>query len=133
MEQEFKTVSVMIDLYCRGHHDSRDHRCVDCEALLTYVGQRLEKCPLKTNHGYKSLGKLRDVIPSAVRDCSTYKFQRTSLLKFEFHNKPKCSKCPVHCYKPDMREKIKAVMRYAGPRMIYRYPILTGKHFLNKN
>jgi hypothetical protein len=32
-----------------------------------------------------------------------------------------------------MREKIKAVMRYAGPRMIYRHPILAGKHFLNKN
>ena len=48
-------------------------------------------------------------------------------------NKPKCSKCTVHCYKPDMREKIKAVMRYAGPRMIYRHPILAGKHYFTKN
>jgi len=37
--------------------------------------------------------KLRRIIPSALRDCSTYKFQRvtfrlfTSFLKFEFHNK----------------------------------------------
>ena len=48
-------------------------------------------------------------------------------------DKPKCSKCTVHCYKPDMREKIKAVMRYAGPRMLYRHPFLTGKHYLTRN
>jgi len=45
--------------------------------------------------------------------------------------KPRCSKCPVHCYKPEMRERIKAVMRYSGPRMFYRHPILAGKHYLN--
>lgn len=47
-------------------------------------------------------------------------------------NKPKCSKCPVHCYKKDMREKIKAVMKYSGPRMLYRHPVLTGRHFLSQ-
>jgi hypothetical protein len=48
-------------------------------------------------------------------------------------NKPKCSKCSVHCYKPAMREKIKGVMRYSGPRMIFRHPILTCKHYLRGN
>ena len=28
-----------------------------------------------------------------------------------------CSNCRVHCYKPDMREKIRVVMRFSGPRM----------------
>lgn len=36
--------------------------------------------------------------------------------------KPNCSSCHVHCYRPDMRERIRAVMRYAGPRMLFRYP-----------
>ena len=45
--------------------------------------------------------------------------------------KTTCAKCPVHCYKPVMREKIRAVMRYAGPRMIYRHPILTLFHFID--
>ena len=45
-------------------------------------------------------------------------------------NKPKCSECTVHCYKPDMREKIRAVMKYAGPRMLYRHPVLSGAHYL---
>ncbi len=44
-------------------------------------------------------------------------------------DKPTCANCPVHCYKPDMRERIRAVMRYAGPRMSYRHPILTLFHF----
>jgi predicted amidophosphoribosyltransferase len=47
-------------------------------------------------------------------------------------NKPRCSKCPVHCYKPDMRVKIRAVMKYAGPRMLYSHPILSGKHYLSR-
>ena len=130
MEQEIKTVGLMIDLYCRDHHGSKDSLCPECCELFDYVKKRLEKCPFKNNRGYEPQSKLWGIIPSAARDCSTYKFQRTSFLKFEFHNKPKCSQCTMHCYKPVMREKIKAVMRYSGPRMLYRHPILTGKHYL---
>ncbi len=39
-----------------------------------------------------------------------------------------CSACKVHCYKVQMREKIRAVMRYAGPRMLFYHPILTICH-----
>jgi hypothetical protein len=46
-------------------------------------------------------------------------------------DKPACLKCPVHCYKPHMREKIRKVMRYAGPRMIIRHPVLSLLHFLD--
>lgn len=45
--------------------------------------------------------------------------------------KPTCTKCPVHCYKPDRREEIRQVMRYAGPRIILHHPILTLLHFLD--
>ncbi len=54
------------------------------------------------------------------------------LIKCRFGaEKPTCANCPVHCYKPTMRERIRAVMRYAGPRMSYRHPILTLYHFLD--
>lgn len=43
-------------------------------------------------------------------------------------NKKFCSFCKVHCYKPDMREKIKAVMRWSGPRMIFTHPIFAFSH-----
>ena len=29
-----------------------------------------------------------------------------------------CSNCRVHCYKPQMREKIREVVRFSGPRMM---------------
>jgi hypothetical protein len=42
--------------------------------------------------------------------------------------KPTCARCPIHCYKPAMRERVKAVMRYAGPRMLWKHPILALLH-----
>lgn len=41
-----------------------------------------------------------------------------------------CSNCTVHCYQPDMREKIRQVMRYAGPRMLKTHPILAIRHLI---
>ena len=45
-------------------------------------------------------------------------------------NKTTCAKCPVHCYKPARREQIRAVMRYAGPRMMFRHPKLAFYHLV---
>jgi Nitrous oxide-stimulated promoter len=42
--------------------------------------------------------------------------------------KPTCAKCPIHCYKPDMKARIREVMRYAGPRMLRRHPLLAAMH-----
>ena len=44
--------------------------------------------------------------------------------------KPFCSKCAVHCYKPVMRLKMRAVMRYAGPRMLLHDPLMAIRHLL---
>lgn len=45
-------------------------------------------------------------------------------------DKPNCADCPVHCYRADMRIQIKTVMRWAGPRMLLRHPILAIAHML---
>lgn len=39
-----------------------------------------------------------------------------------------CSNCRVHCYRPEMREKIRTVMRYSGPRMLLYHPVLATRH-----
>ncbi|MCX6968475.1 MAG: nitrous oxide-stimulated promoter family protein [Verrucomicrobia bacterium] len=44
------------------------------------------------------------------------------------NNKPTCAKCPVHCYKPTMRAQVREAMRYAGPRMMWRHPLLALLH-----
>ena len=41
-----------------------------------------------------------------------------------------CSNCRVHCYKPEMREKIRAVMRFSGPRMLFYHPVLAIRHVI---
>ena len=41
-----------------------------------------------------------------------------------------CSNCKVHCYKSDMRQRIREVMRFAGPRMVFYHPILAVKHVI---
>ena len=66
------------------------------------------------------------------QDCSElleYSWRRLELCRHG-ENKPTCGKCPIHCYKPDMREKIRKVMRYAGPRMIIYHPLEALKHLL---
>lgn len=41
-----------------------------------------------------------------------------------------CSNCKIHCYQPDMREKIRKVMRYMGMRMIFYNPKLVIAHII---
>lgn len=59
-----------------------------------------------------------------------YARQRLARCRFGAE-KPTCAKCPVHCYQPRRREQIRAVMRYAGPRMLWRHPILSLWHLLD--
>lgn len=46
-------------------------------------------------------------------------------------DKPTCAKCPVHCYAPQRREQVRAVMRHAGPRMAWRHPWLAVCHLVD--
>ena len=39
-----------------------------------------------------------------------------------------CSACKVHCYSKEMQEKIREVMKYAGPRMLFVHPLLAIRH-----
>ncbi len=91
LDRERHTIQVMIELRCRQQHHPSGSLCAECQALLTYAMQRIDKCP--------------------------------------YHmNKPTCAQCPIHCYRPDMREQVRQVMRYAGPRMIFHHPVLALLH-----
>ncbi len=96
--REKHTLSVMIMLYCNNYHETdKNTLCAECDKLLMYAMERIDKCPF-------SLKKLK---------------------------KPTCLNCPVHCYKRDVREAIKNIMRYSGPRMLTRHPVLTLFHFID--
>ncbi|MFA5786495.1 MAG: nitrous oxide-stimulated promoter family protein [Actinomycetota bacterium] len=76
------------------------------------------------NHGTK---------PGLCTDCpALWKYARQRVERCSFRaDKPTCASCPVHCFKPAMRERIREVMRYAGPRMLWRHPMLTFFHFVD--
>ena len=90
-EREKETVSLMIQIYCRHHHHTKDEFCEACASLNEYARLRSDKCP----------------------------FMETKTF---------CSNCKVHCYKADMREKIREVMRFSGPRMIFHHPVMAIRH-----
>ncbi len=74
----------------------------------------------------------RENLCSECRNLLEYAAKRIGKCPFGVQ-KPLCSRCTVHCYKPGMRDRIKEVMKYAGPMMLYRHPILALKHMAKKS
>lgn len=68
-----------------------------------------------------------DVHNQAALDA--YARQRSSRCPF-METKTFCSNCRVHCYEPEMREKIREVMRFSGPRMIVYHPVTVVRHVI---
>lgn len=71
---------------------------------------------------------------SLCPDCAaltTYAYERIEACRFGAA-KPVCAKCTVHCYRPTMREQVRAAMRYSGPRMTRRHPFLAVRHLLDR-
>jgi hypothetical protein len=46
-------------------------------------------------------------------------------------DKPTCANCDTHCYRPALREQVRVVMRYSGPRMLKRHPVLAVAHLVD--
>ena len=78
----------------------------------------------RRHHGAKGL--CVDCLKLAV-----YAEQRIGKCPFG-EEKPACGRCTIHCYKPEMRERVREVMRFAGPRMTWRHPLLAIRHLLNR-
>ena len=60
---------------------------------------------------------------------SDYAKQRSQKCPF-MEQKTFCANCKVHCYKPEMREQIRQVMRFSGPRMLIYHPVLAVWHLI---
>ncbi len=67
-------------------------------------------------------------------DCaSLFEYAQARLGKCPWgENKPACANCTIHCYRPAMRDEIREVMRYAGPKMLFRHPVLAVEHLLRE-
>ncbi|GKP04509.1 hypothetical protein BME90_00915 [Klebsiella quasipneumoniae subsp. similipneumoniae] len=97
------------------------------------VGKRIER---EKQTICRMIGLYQRRCPEARDDAEHYQalnaYADKRLDKCVFgNNKPACKQCPVHCYQPAKREEMKQIMRWAGPRMLWRHPILTLRHLLD--
>lgn len=91
-----------------------------------------EKCVVSHMIGLYCKHKLKcGEMPQEYKELEAYAHKRLDGCKFG-DSKPACKRCPIHCYRPDMRQKIRDVMRWAGPRMLIYDPIAAIKHLFNK-
>lgn len=71
----------------------------------------------------------RRALCPACAELRAYAEQRLVRCPFG-EDKPTCNNCQVHCYRPEMRQRVREVMIYAGPRMVLRHPVLALLHLL---
>ena len=110
-EREAQMVSQMIALWCRGHHGGGHvvEQAGDDESVRVKLGLRtITLCP--------ECAELQKYAIARIEHCP------------HIGTKTFCSACPSHCYRPAMREKIREVMRWSGPRMIRYRPITAVRH-----
>ena len=100
-EREKEMVSDMILLYCQKQHKT-----------------------LRKASGLKKT----DLCPECA-ELESYARIRSDKCPF-METKTFCSNCKVHCYKPDMRERIRVVMRFSGPRMLFVHPVAAIRHVI---
>ncbi|UCF31474.1 MAG: nitrous oxide-stimulated promoter family protein [bacterium] len=89
-----------VSMYCDAHHRNRERKPFSFQ---------YEKIPVVVRDG-----------PSLCKDC-TRLLRHAIVMRVYCHldPKPKCRKCPEHCYRPKYRDEMEVVMRYAGPRSLF--------------
>lgn len=99
--QEKRTLALMVGIYCKGsrHRNRAEHGPGPRGAGL---------CP-------------------QCQELVDYSFGRIDRCP-HMSTKTFCSACPTHCYRPDMRERVRKAMAYAGPRMLLYDPLGALRH-----
>ena len=69
-------------------------------------------------------------ICDACAELLAYSDRRLDLCPYG-SDKPTCANCPIHCYRPEPRQRMREVMRFAGPRMLTRHPCLAIRHMVD--
>lgn len=72
----------------------------------------------------------KGIMCNECQELTEYARKRSENCPF-MEQKTFCSNCKVHCYRPDMRERIRSVMRFSGPRIILYHPYLAMWHLIS--
>ena len=132
IDWEKRTVRHMIELWCRKNHGGKTCREMGSRGggLVSHGGSG------EGNHGGQGshecqVGHGGPGLCGECRELLEYSLARLEHCKFG-NAKTKCHKCPVHCYRPDMREKIRTVMRFSGPRMLLYHPLEALRYLFSR-
>ncbi len=102
--REQRVVSQMIARYCAGNH-----------------------APLsRTEHALCG-----QPICSECAALEAYALLRTRRCR-RMDTKTSCERCGNHCYGAEQRDRIRTIMRYAGPRMVLHHPIAVIRHMIGR-
>lgn len=120
-EREKQVMELMIRLYCRKNHGEQRRKELysSGSAVSSDLEQMGEDSTQRKNALCSECRALRDYAMLRIEKCP---FMETKTF---------CSNCRVHCYKPEMREKIREVMRFSGPRMIFYHPVMAVHHVIS--
>lgn len=103
---------------------------INCKLQMTRIER--EKKTVRLMIGLYCRHKLHlDNVPDFYRSLAEYACRRLDSCKFG-ENKTTCKHCTVHCYGSLQRERIREIMRWAGPRMLLYAPLDVIRHLLSK-
>ena len=140
IDWEKRTVRHMIELWCRKNHGGKACREMGSrgggEESHGGGGEESHGGSGEGSHGGKGshecqVGHGGPGLCGECRELLEYSLARLEHCKFG-NTKTKCHKCPVHCYRPDMREKIRTVMRFSGPRMLLYHPLEALRYLFSR-
>ena len=101
--KELKDLKVLLQftaVFCSAKHTVN-------KVVITTDESEVQRLPL---HKYPVCNECREFL--------LYAFERR--LGCPLEEKPLCKHCPVHCYKPEYREKVREIMRFSGQHLIMR-------------
>ncbi|WP_457577291.1 nitrous oxide-stimulated promoter family protein [Desulfomarina sp.] len=113
-----------------------------CEQIISAIFGGQQQLPPRLEREYNTMQAMVEIYcrkhhqPGKNEICNEcaelIKYARGKLEKCPFQEKKStCGKCTIHCYKKDMKEKVVAIMRYSGPKMIRKHPVMAFQHFLD--
>ncbi|MDD5758041.1 MAG: nitrous oxide-stimulated promoter family protein [Desulfobulbaceae bacterium] len=75
-------------------------------------------------------GERKETLCNECQELQEYALLRLRHCPFQ-EGKTSCGNCLRHCYKPDMRDRVRNLMRFSGPKMLWVHPILAIFHLFD--
>lgn len=97
-QKDLRLLAHFVELFCRSRHRASRNGFTE-SGVTGLAGTTEQLCP-----------ECADLMEYAAR----------RLRRCPLKPKPSCKNCPVHCYRPDYRQKVREIMAWSGKRLILR-------------